>query len=383
MTDTNTALHHDPDFSLLAADDYTRYFALLGRVWESLMSSYRLVDSENTYEAATLRSYLERLHYTVETLRMKYTHSPAGQRLLWVDLSNSGFPNAQEISTLGVDLLQRDDRLRELPPESLLKTMTLDYLFKYSEEPVDFLWQLAERSYLEMLDEAKLFLPFMLSEDSIVKQPVTRRDMRTYLSSWACYDYATNRPYIHIMTFDQNNEATPLEQKQANHLQLLEVIRAEGGRVPDVGILAMALDDALETIHPKILKRIGLGPLYTPLLLEQEGVEFDESHRALLDLLKTYGRPDDFVLFITDEIVFSKRQRLTHSIFAPQGRVRELFHIPESDPESYARRASVVHHQVLMPHAVAQHLDDEVRARVPAFDNAKLLTYDANGTVHG
>ena len=162
-----------------------------------------------------MRNYLERLLYTVDTLRMKYTHGPAEQRMLWVDLADSGLPNAQEITTVSVDLLHRESRLRNLPAEAMIKQLILDYMFKYHEEPVDFLWQLAERNYLDMLDEYKLFLPFVLEEDNIQKQDSTRQDMRTYLASWACYDFKTSRPYIHVMSFDQNNEVFPLEKAQS------------------------------------------------------------------------------------------------------------------------------------------------------------------------
>ena len=377
-------LNDNPDFALLnTKDEYTRYFTLLERVWRALMQTYELQKSDKTYEAGVVQKYLARLLYTVDTLRMKYTHSPADQRMLWVDLDDSGLPNAQEISTLSVDLLHRRERLRELPAEAMSKQLTLDYIFKYQEEPVNFLWQLAARHYLKMLEEDKLFLPFMLEPDDIQKQKGSRKDMRTYLASWACYDYKTSRPYIHIMSFDQNNEAVPLEHRKANHLKLLELIRAEGSRVPDVGILAMAIDDALEPIHPKILKRIGLGPLYTPLLLNQDGLKLDDKHQAMADLLNTYGEETDFILSVTDEIVFSKSQRVTTSVFSPNGRVREIFHIPENDSESYARRASVIHKQVLMPHVLAQHLSDDILERVPDLQGARVLTYDSSGAVHG
>ena len=145
----------------------------------------------------------------------------------------------------------------------------------------------------------------------------------------------------------------------------------------------MAIDDALESIHPKILKRIGLGPLYTPLLLKQEGAELDDKHQAMADLFEQFGEEDDFIFTMTDEIIFSKSQRVTTSIFSPNGRVREIFHIPESDPESYARRASVVHKHVLMPHHLAQHLDETIIGRVPELQGARVLTYDASGAVHG
>jgi hypothetical protein len=167
-----------------------------------------------------------------------------------------------------------------------------------------------------------------------------------------------------------------------NHLHLLEVIEMEGARVPDVGIVAMAIDDGLETVHPKVLKRIGFGPLYTPLLLRRHPAPGDRE-RALLELFERHGNEDDVILSITDEIVFSKRQQVTKPLFSPSSRVREIFHIPESDPESYRRRASVVHKHVLLPHALAQHIGDDLSEQVPEFRNARLLTYDARGAIHG
>lgn len=385
--DTEVALEPDlsltednPDFAFLSKEEYARYFDLLERVWAALIQGYEL-DSEDSFEARSVRSYLERLLHTARALRMKYTHRPSDQRTMWVDLDDSGLPNAQEINNVAVDLLHRRAWLLNLPAEAMLKQRILDYMFKYHEEPVDALWQLAQRTYLKMLEKDKVFLPFML-EDSLEKQPPTRKDMRTYLLSWACYDFTTSRPYLHVMSFDQNNEDAPLENREVNFTKLSDLLRTEGSRVPDVGILAMAVDDALESVHPKILKRIGLGPLFTPLLLEQEGLKLDDKHRAVAELLARYGKEDDFIFVMSDEIVFSKSQRISSSMFS-NGRVREVFHIPENDPDSYARRASVVHKHALMPHLIAQHLDDELVERVPELQGARILTYDASGRVHG
>jgi hypothetical protein len=153
------------------------------------------------------------------------------------------------------------------------------------------------------------------------------------------------------MTFDQDAGEEPLEQKGAAYAKLLEVLRAEGSRAPDVGILALAIDDALDPIHPKILKRLCIGPLYAPMLLERHPPDPDDPAAAVLGpLIQRHGRrPDDFVLELRDEIVFSKAQQVTRSLLAPRGKVREIFAITETDPECYARRASVIHHHVLLP----------------------------------
>ena len=372
----------NPDFWVLgASDDYSRYFATLTRSYKMLLQIYGLEQAADSTEAEIVSLYLTRLLYTTEALRLKYSHMRSNGRLLWVDVSDSGFPNAQDISMVGVDLLHREERLRELPSADLLKQMLLDHLFQQRSDSSELLWQLSERSYLSMLKKQNLFLSFNLSSADI-RQQKSPKGKRTYLVSWGSYDFKTNRPYIHLMTFDQDTEAEPLTNKGANHLQLLEVLQAEGSRVPDIGVLALAIDDALETIHPKIVKRICFGPLFSELLLEQE-VDYDEKHLALKGLLADYAKPDDFVMFITHEVVFSKRQRVTQNIFAPNGKVREIFHLPDDDPETYARRASVVQKYALVPHALAQHLDDERRENVPELRGAKIMSYDAKDEVYG
>lgn len=375
----------NPEFAVLADDAaYASYFSLLTRTFELVLEGYRVGGSGDTFEAQTVKRYLQRLIDTVEALRRKYSYTPSTRRMLWVDLEDSGFPNGQEMSLLGVDLLHRDRRLAELPGEATLKQLLLDAMFEKLDDDKELLWQLAERSYLEQLHEDRLFLPFVsdLEHSGPVRSEAGTGGARTYVTAWGCYDFRTNRPYIHILTFEQDADQKPLEERGPNHLHLLEVIETEGARVPDVGILAMAIDDGIETIHPKVLKRIGFGPLYTPTLLRRHPTP-DERERLLLELFERHGSDEDVIMAITDEIVFSKRQQVTKPLFSPSGRVREIFHIPESDPESYRRRASVVHKHVLLPHALAQHLDNDLSEQVPDFANARLLTYDAGGTIHG
>jgi hypothetical protein len=383
MSDSQqTWMRDTPDFALLeGSDDYTRYFNILTKCWTLLLKLYEGRGSADTYEARVIQSTLERLLFTVKALRMKYSYSPADRRLLWIDLSESGFPNAQDMGNLSVDLIKRQERLRDVMPMSILRQIALDHMMKEKTEPLDTLWELAERSYLEMLDDTKIFLPFNMFAEDIAIRPAKDKKFRSYSCAWSCYDFKTNRPYIHLLTFDQDKEEKPLEQGKPNALKLLDVLQAEGSRVPDVGILAMAIDNALEPIHPKILKRIGLGPLYTSLLLqeelEQQTDEAKTKQKVLLELLANHAEPDDVILCFTDEIVFSKEQRITRT-----SHVREVFYIPDDDPESYARRASVIHKYVLLPHSVSQHLTPDVMGQVPELQNAQLLTYDNRGAIY-
>jgi hypothetical protein len=381
-----------PDFALLdGTDDYARYFNILTKSWTLLLRLYEQRGSADTYEARVVKSNLERLLFTVKALRMKYSYNPTDRRLLWVDVSESGFPNAQDVGNVSVDFIKRQERLRTLMPTSMLKHIALDRMIKDQIEPLDTLWELAERSYLEMLNDEKLFLPFNMFAEDIAIRPTKDKKVRSYSCAWSCYDFRTNRPYIHLLTFDQDKEESPLEQRKPNLLKLLDVLQAEGSRVPDVGILAMAIDNALEPIHPKILKRVGLGPLYTPLLLEEElshqtddpmlkpiiGDNDMTKQKMLLELFNNYAESDDVILCFTEEIVFSKEQRITRT-----SHVREVFYLPNDDPEAYARRASVIHKYVLLPHGVSQHLTPDIITQVPEFQNAQLMTYDNRGAIY-
>ena len=319
---------------------------------------------------------------TIGLLRIKYTYASA--RPLRVDLTESGFPSAMELGNLKQDLVRRKERLLELAVPIALKRAALDRLFQDLRDPAELLALLGERTYFDRLEQTPLFLPFTPGD---VTARASDGKHRSYVVSWACYDFDTNRPYVHVMTFDQDIREEPLEARGTAYTRLFEVLAAEGSRAPDVGILALAIDDALEPIHPKILKRLCIGPLYASVLLGRcPPATPDAPPPALETLLREHGRrPDDFVLLLRDEIVFSKAQQVTRGFLSPKGKVREIFAITETDPECYARRASVIHHNVMLPHDLLQHLDPAMLAAAPPLGRCRKITYDAAGmiAIHG
>ena len=325
---------------------------------------------------------MEKLSFTFSALRLKYLFRDPGERPLWIDVTESGFPNHLELSELEVDLQRRDAVLRELPPQSILKRTLVDEIFLRKEEPLRVLQDLSRRSYFEKLEERCLFRQF--TEGDLLCL-VENTEVRRYLYSFGCYDFRSNRPYIHFLTFDQDISAAPFEERGPNYEEFLNTIRSEGGRAPDIGLLAMSLDEAIESIHPKTLKRICLGPLYSRLLLQDRtpnAADPREEYRQQL-LLKFGRRIEDFVLLLTEEVVFSKRQEVSRSVFSPKGRVREVFSISESDPETLARKASAVQHYFLLPHELLQHVEPQTGVRIANFAKAKKLTIDNMGQVHG
>lgn len=369
MTDVGQ-LCHDAEgaASLEAGDEYALYFNHLCEVFSKLLKCYHSGERA-AWETESVRAYLIRLLFSIQALRRKHTHNPAHS--LHVDLTDSGFPHFLEFSAFDTDLRCRQERLLALPPANMLKQAMLDYMFRYLEEPADLLWQMSERDYYQMLDPSRLLLPFTPGRCDLQSEG---KLARSYAFSWACYDFKTNRPYIHLLTFDQDVAAEPLHWKGSNYHQFLDVIRAEGSRVPEIGVLAVAIDSDLESIHPKVLKRICIGPLHSRLACRSED--------DLCASIGQHGTPErDFILLIKDEIVFSERQeQLEASFFSPK-RVREIYYLPEADLECYEARASVIHHYMLMPHRLLQRLD--AAHALENYREYRKLTFDQEGNVHG
>lgn len=367
------------DFQLLdSRDTYALYFNHLSAVFARMIAWYGAQAGSGHYESSIVSHFLERLLCSVRALRLKYTHHPS--QSLKVDLTESGFPSSLEVMELATDLLRREQVLRDLPSATATKREMLDYMLNEKRQPVELLWQMSQRAFMELLGEDELLLTF--SEGWLKRLEATSAGDRSYVFSWACYDFATNRPYIHVMSFEQDYDRPPLEEGGANYHRFIDMVKGEGSRAPSVGVLAAAIDQGLVSIHPKILKRLCIGPMYSRFLGAMSGESRDPLRTALIDLLAKYGRnDDDCVLFFDEEVIFSKRQEVSRSIFSPGGTVREVFHIPESDPDCYKRRASVIHRNVLMPHFILQHAQGE--DAISALDDCTRIAYTEKGEFHG
>lgn len=373
----------DANFSLLDdKNEYALYFSLLNRVFGLLLGWYqpqeKKGDAEVRLEAQFVDRILARMLYTVEVLRMKYTYDPAHR--LRVDLTASGFPNNLELDNIKTDLQMRQERLAQMPAMSIIKRALLDHLILRKEDSPELLAKIAERSYLEMLEADKLMLPFVPGE--IIARNTKRTDVRSYVIYWSCYDFATNLPYIYIMTFDQDADKEPLIAGNKPYKELLEVLASEGARAPKLGIVALAIDDRLESIHPKIIKRVGLGPLYAPFLMDNQENQADPWQVAWQQLMAKHARrPDDFALMFTDETVFSKQQQVSRRGILSQ-RVREVFYFPEVDLECYEHQASVVHHYVVLPHYLLQLVSGNPELGTLNFDALIKVPYNDGGVIN-
>jgi hypothetical protein len=351
-------------------DRHANYFAHLESALRLVLGVFTCAseDKKRTFEAIALRRFCRRLLNTVEALRLKYTYNPSDQ--LSIDLCDSGFPSFMNFDGILLDLRSREARLGKLPDADTLKSDILDRLLKARQDPKDLLWRLSERSYLELLDPEELFLPFTPGK---LQLNVENGEMRNYSLAWNCFDEATNRPIVYIMNFDQDVDEPPLGDGDVNYASLIEAIRRHSTGDRGLLFVAAGIDETLGPIHPKLLKRIRIGPICS--------LDYSKDPADLYALLEEYGEPGETAVQFDDEIIMSIEQKRSSKLWS-LGKVREVFLVPETDLECYTRKASRVHHYLILPHRIRQVLD--LAGAHNAYRNYTIIPYSGGnkGEIH-
>lgn len=390
--DTTTAKQVDLEFATLQGEDAdTRYPQQVQRASAILLAWYKersMTDGSNvkdTFESEHMRTMLERFLNTAGVLRLKHAYRSAdGEGRLRVDLTESGFFNRHEISTLMVDLATKEANLRDLPPEAFLKKDILNYLFANKQEPADLLYKIGLRNYLASLDQDKLFLPYVPGR-LIEWNDGIEKGQRGYITGWAAYGSEKNAPYTYLMHFtqDANRPSLLLPEGAADRQELADVIRTEGSRVPPLAVVADQIDDQVNPIHPKFLKRTRIGPFYSRLLLEQRTeMDLTATEKALLDLLRAYGAENDFILQTSEEILFSAGEYQGKRFLLPT-KMRQVFYIPPTDREAYEGGASKIYHYCIMPYRILQNISAADMEKLPSLARCdKRIGYDSKERIH-
>lgn len=357
--------------------EYTSYFNQLNYMLSLLAKVFLNVDeSQQNYEQESVLHFFQKLLYSIKAMRMKHTYNMMNE--LTIDLSNSGFPTYQDICSLNVDFRLKNERLEEIAGfDDLIYQLTNALIKDKNPNPAKELSLLSERRYYEMLDPRKLFFTFTpgkLVHNDIVLRNVGKRskEYRSYSYSWACYDSSTNRPYIYIITFDQNIESKAFEEHDFNYRTFLDVISKEGSYAPNLLVVAAGVDKALDDIHPKRLKRICVGPICS--------LNYSKDPEDIYEVLHEYAENnDDCVLFYDVETVVSVQQTVSKSMFS-QGKTREVYFVPETDLECSERGTSQVTKYILAPHSIIQHMDFTDKHQTYA--NHISIAYDAKGEIY-
>lgn len=384
---------NDPNFGQLLSDDlYVRYFLQLERAIQLLQRSYGSMysnadrDVRMSYEIVLIQRYLQKLHKSIQAMRMRYTYRHAIQSKLHIDMTDSGFPNHDDVMSMQVDAERAQEVLRKLPSRVILKKQLVDALIQEKVDQPELLADLTDHSYYNMLESSDEY--FFLQVPGDLRSLGAANGRQSFVYSWGFYDVSENIPYVNFLYFECDTDSVMLELDDALRAQIQDVVKTYGMRAGNLMVAAVGIDTDVDRIYPKMLKRVSIGPLYSQLVFEgREGDVLSDRESILLALLQQSGARDDFILFSNEEQLWSIREEeaanksLLQSLGFRKGR-KQIYEVGHGELVQLrgvtSRRTSV-----MLPHSVLQHVSDDAVGLVPELGSGTIkLPYGEKGELH-
>lgn len=341
-----------PEASLEFSDNdlCRRYFAKFERIlqhlhevaWQDAPSVPR--GALGVLETEIIEAYLRRLANSFTALSIKYLLTglvhhklPAN---LEIDQTDSGFPVFREIIKLAEDREQATEKLIDLPIAESLRSEIVDHVLKYKTMPRDLQFAMSQRVYYEMLHDRPLFL--RSNGPAFVSLKGAENGHARYLAHWAVYDTDRNAPSIYLMVLEDSHEP-PLHANAGMRERVERHLIAQSLSSLKLLTIATGFDKDFKRLHPKLLKRMHVGPLYSNRFTRHS----DAIQRILTEAEEVPGQ--DWVLCWTVETLFSKESRKASSgLFGET--LQEVFHVDVHSPEVFEAGASSIERAMILPY---------------------------------
>ena len=302
MADVDLTQDHRPLDDDLAA---RRYFAKFGRITRLMAGVAEAMEAENNLsraETSVLANYVSAISATFKALSLKYLVSgrlqTAGPQHLTIDLHESGFPIYQELVTMANDAAQAARHLEGMPAPDVIKDEMIREILGAHQVPTKLQYAMSQRLYYEALATGGLYWPQMHPQAQWVAD--VGPDRRRFMLHWGVYDTQLNVPVVYLMDLeDSGRKALPLDEWRWPRVQSHLVAQSVGGL--KLVTIAKGFDTDFDDLHPKRLRRIHLGPMYSSAFTLQTG--------PLREVLEEARSPqgDDWALAWTIEDLESER----------------------------------------------------------------------------
>lgn len=246
-----------------------RYFAK----FETILSYLPRVAAEmerdrrlTRLELDLMRLHLTGLNATFRALSHKYlmTGRDTGVFLgsLTVDRSSSGFPVLRELMAMASDAAQLGAS-SDLPEPDALKEAMIAAIVGERRIPTDLQYAMSQRLYLDELRQGDLFWP-----RNDVAMRVIPGDPVRYMLHWSAWDGQRNLPVIWMMELEDVGR-TPLSDDYARWSRVKGHLMAQA--LPELTLLTVAkgFDDDFDRLHPKRMRRLTVGPMYSSAFTRQ------------------------------------------------------------------------------------------------------------------
>ena len=286
-----------------------------------------------------------------------------------ISRADSGFPLFQNLLELENDRRQAPKRLANIPEPGTLRSEMADFILRHKEFPAALQKSMAERLYLEDIKDGETFGPFTLAQTA--KVSVNPKTMRPYyLVHWASFDGTANLPLIYMATVEDSSESMISQLVDDNGKINAKVdipLPVDGLLNPELAhrfddfteknsayslspaTIAGNLDKDFETLHPKQLRRVVLGPFYS--------AGITENNSTVTEVLSKVRKPENaWLLTWTIQEVFSKAERPGRKGLWSSEKATQEFFINTDDLEAARQGVSSYEKHALIPHEAYQAL---------------------------
>ncbi|MBL4766699.1 MAG: hypothetical protein JKY94_03165 [Rhodobacteraceae bacterium] len=319
-----------------------------------------------------LTRYLMSLTFTFRALSMKYllVGRDTGRFFgsLEMDNRNSGFPVAAELMTMANDAQQAATHLGNMPSAEQLKDDMVRTIVGDREIPTKLQFALSQRLYYEELVRGELF--WVQNDPMCEWMGNISQSRRRFLLHWAVYDSQINLPVIYILELeDTGRTALPKDQRRWPEVQAHLMGQALGAL--KLVTIAKAFDSDFDDLHPKHLRRIHVGPMYSSAYTEQTG--------PLREVLAEANAPEgqDWALAWTTETLESERVTETRSGWF--GTVeREIFALDPFSGRGADTGATQTQRTIILPQSPFQVLAEK---NPPGFSEVRKFVVSDAGQV--
>ena len=351
-----------------------RYFAKFDRITGHLARVAATMEKERTLsktDVAVLGRYIAALDATFQALSMKFLmtgrDTGVSHPAMAFDAHESGFPVAREILTMANDAQQAAHHLASMQSEAELKSEMVRTIVGDLTIPTRLQFTLSRRLYYEELFTARLFWAQNDPDFIWIK---TEGERRTYLIHWATYDSQVNLPTVYLMELDDTGKrALPKDQKRWPEAQAHLMAQSVAGL--KLLTIAQGFDRDFDDLHPKRLRRIHIGPMYSSAFTRQSG--------PVRDVLESAGAPagEDWALAWTVEALESERVETEKKGWF--GKVeREIFALDPFSGRGVDTGATRTTRAVIMPERPFQVLAEK---NPPGFADVRKFVVGAGGRV--
>lgn len=368
VDDTLTKDHARLYDTLIARRYFDKFEVITGHLGR-VAGELEVEGSLTRTETRILGKYASALAATFQALSLKYLMTGRTETAapMTFDRHESGFPVAQELMLMAVDAAQAGKHLAGAASVEELKDRMVRQIVRDLNIPTQLQFALSQRLYYETLVHGGLF---WARNDPDVQWIEDVGDRRRYLVHWAVYDTQINLPVVYLLNVEDSGRK-PLPQDDRRWPQVQQHLMAQSLNGLKLLTIAQGFDKDFETLHPKRLRRIHIGPMYSHSFTLQSG--------PISEVLEKAVAPEgqDWALVWTVEDLQSERvEQVKEGWFSTVQ--REIFALDPFAGRGADTGATHMERMVVLPERPFQVLAE---LNPPGFRNVRKFVVGAGGRI--